>query len=89
MRHPLQSHGKPHPGLTNTSTCSRQGNTSHFHFWDCSLLPKNPEAFEEIGTERESTSAEVTQHVGLEEGRVTKTSLHGQALEQEVETATL
>ena len=80
MTHLLQSHGKPHPGLTNTSRCSRQVNTSHFHFWDCSLLPKNPEAFEEIGTERESTSAEVTQHVGLEEGRVTKTSLHGQAL---------
>lgn len=49
----------------------------------------NAEAFGEIGPERKSDSAEVTQQEGLEERRVTKTSLHGQALEQEVETATL
>lgn len=64
---PLHPSRMPHAGLTNTPRCSRQVNRSHFHLFDCPVLPRDPETFYEVGPERESDSAELTQQEELEE----------------------
>lgn len=71
----------PHPGLTNTPRGSRQGNISHFHLFDCPLIPRTLRHLMTLAQRgRVIQLRSHTQQEGLAERRVTQSSFRGKAL---------